>query len=589
MSTCFVASSRSGSSTTSSLRLQYFLNSASTIVRRSCGRRATGRRAPRRRPGCRPPRRARPPARPRARRRRRRGGRGTTPGVRGEDGDRLAQLAAAYVSEPGRRVRGGVGVRSLAGGGRHDRDLPPGACGRADQPGRSEGLVVGVGADDDQAGARVRQVQGREGLRSTASTRRRACRPGRGGRRARSPPGRLRLAGAPRRARPGRARRATGAGRARGRPRGGRARRRWRAVPARARGPRGGARPRRRAPRPRAPAGRPASRRRRRASPRRRRTPPARARSAPRAAARRRRRGASAPPGRAAGCAAAASIRRAMPTAPPNHTAATPMPPHAKPGRSRYHPGAPTARAVAPARSSGPESTATRPRATHVPGTAVDRVLRQVDGEELALLAHPRADQRVVQHAPERAPVLAPGEDVRRPVGLGAQRLAGTLGGEDAPGAGRRGLAGLLEDRERVEVRLEGARDGQVGRRDARQRRPHVRGAPGAGCGQPPAQVAGEGEGGGHVARRPRCPGGSLGELVPLGVGSGSRAGPDPAQARTSRSQCLSEAQRVTKTCRVVGGGQVEEALVRLHARRGDQRAGVRRRARRACGGRRRR
>ena len=67
----------------------------------------------------------------------------------------------------------------------------------------------------------------------------------------------------------------------------------------------------------------------------------------------------------------AAASRLATPTAPPNHTAATPMAPHAKPGRSRYQPGAPTGRAVTPSRSRGPESTALSPRATQVPGSAV--------------------------------------------------------------------------------------------------------------------------------------------------------------------------------------------------------------------------
>ena len=39
----------------------------------------------------------------------------------------------------------------------------------------------------------------------------------------------------------------------------------------------------------------------------------------------------------------------------------------------------------------------------------------EVDGEELALLAHAGTDQGVVEVARQRAPVLAPVEDVRRP------------------------------------------------------------------------------------------------------------------------------------------------------------------------------
>ncbi len=111
----------------------------------------------------------------------------------------------------------------------------------------------------------------------------------------------------------------------------------------------------------------------------------------------------------------AATIRRATPTAPPYQTAATPIPPHAKPGRSRYHPGSPTARRARrrsrPDRSRRRGKPARHPRARTRPSPRAS----QVDREELSLLAHPRAHQRVVELAAERAPVLASVEAVRRP------------------------------------------------------------------------------------------------------------------------------------------------------------------------------
>ena len=104
-------------------------------------------------------------------------------------------------------------------------------------------------------------------------------------------------------------------------------------------------------------------------------------------------------PGRLARAGAAHHAPRDA-TAPPNQTAATPMPPHAKPGRSRYHPGAPTASRRPRRTRRGPESTSVSPRATHVPATAVTPGSSQVDGEQLR--APPptrRADQGVVEHA----------------------------------------------------------------------------------------------------------------------------------------------------------------------------------------------
>ena len=216
-----------------------------------------------------------------------------------------------------------------------------------------------------------------------------------------------------------------------------------------------------------------------------------------------------------------------MPTAPPNHTAATPMPPQAKPGRSRYHPGSPTA---APGRRrSPPGRSRPRPAACHPgAGHGGHAGLGQVDGEELPLLAHARADQGVVEHSGERAPVLAPVEDVRRPGGRGAQRFARPLGGEHSPGPALHRCARLVEDRERVEVGLEGPRHREVGGGDAGQRRPQVEGATSAGQRQPGTHRVGEREGGGHVARRhPRLQD-EVGEVAALV----ERGGPEQDRTR---------------------------------------------------------
>ncbi len=221
------------------------------------------------------------------------------------------------------------------------------------------------------AGRRRRQVDLRQGVLGQRAVpgRRRACPPRRGGRR--SPRGLRGIRAAGRRGRPGRARRATGARRARGRRRGVRGPRRWPAGRDRARAPPGSAPPRPSRPRPGAPAGRtgPPS------------TPSSRPASMAAAASTSAQRAACSRASTAPRCmratwsgsrppVAAASIRRATPTAPPYQTAATPRPPQAKPGRSRYQPASPTTPAGTASRSSGPESTSARPRATQVPATA---------------------------------------------------------------------------------------------------------------------------------------------------------------------------------------------------------------------------
>ena len=59
-------------------------------------------------------------------------------------------------------------------------------------------------------------------------------------------------------------------------------------------------------------------------------------------------------------------VRR--PRAPPCQHAATPIPPHAKPGRVRYQPGAPTGSAGVASNRTGALTTLRSPRATQAPG-----------------------------------------------------------------------------------------------------------------------------------------------------------------------------------------------------------------------------
>ena len=64
--------------------------------------------------------------------------------------------------------------------------------------------------------------------------------------------------------------------------------------------------------------------------------------------------------------AASAELKsRATATAPPNQQAATPMPPQAKPGRWKYHPGPPTGTALTPSKCTVPLGISRRPRLVH--------------------------------------------------------------------------------------------------------------------------------------------------------------------------------------------------------------------------------
>ena len=166
-------------------------------------------------------------------------------------------------------------------------------------------------------------------------------------------------------------------------------------------------------------------------------------------------------------------------------------------------------------------------------GHRSDAGVAQVDREQLALVAHQRAHQCVVEHAAERAPVLAPVEAVRRTVGRGSQRLARPLGSEDAPRPGRSRGARLVEDREPVEVRLQDPRHRQVGGGDGRQRRPQVGRPPGARKRQPGAQFRGQRERGRHVTRDRARAGPQVGRL--FGIGAGRSADPDRPVLRHAR------------------------------------------------------
>ena len=66
---------------------------------------------------------------------------------------------------------------------------------------------------------------------------------------------------------------------------------------------------------------------------------------------------------------AVATSRARRAWAAPNQTAATAIPPQAKPGRLRYHSSSPTGTAATPSRRNPPLGTSTRPRETHVPGS----------------------------------------------------------------------------------------------------------------------------------------------------------------------------------------------------------------------------
>ncbi len=204
------------------------------------------------------------------------------------------------------------------------------------------------------------------------------------------------------------------------------------------------------------------------------------------------------------------------------------------------------------------------PRAGH----DLDAGLSEVDGEEAARAVVDRGgDERVRQRSGERAPRLRAGQPHRvRPVGIrhGRQRIAAALGREHAPRARRgtarvrvdapravvaRGTSLLLEDRERVQVRLHRARDAEVGRGERRERLPEVRRAART---RPCAAVAERDRERQRPLRRPLRPRGRLRERRAHERDSGSR----PVIARRHRAGCEADAR---------GGGRVEGPLPLFH------------------------
>ena len=137
-------------------------------------------------------------------------------------------------------------------------------------------------------------------------------------------------------------------------------------------------------------------------------------------------------------------MRRATPTAPPHQIAATPMPPQAKPERSRYQPGGPTGWAADAVKVTGPLGTRGSPRATHAPSSTATPLAapsRTAYSLRVVVIA-PRRHEGAVERAGERAPRLATGRaSWCRTVSVDVDRLRGApraLGGEDATGARQR-------------------------------------------------------------------------------------------------------------------------------------------------------
>ena len=128
----------------------------------------------------------------------------------------------------------------------------------------------------------------------------------------------------------------------------------------------------------------------------------------------------------------------------------------------------------------------------------------------------------MVEPAGQRAPRLAPVEASASPPSHRPQRLPGPSAANTPHVAVGRVLAGLLEDRQRVEVRLEDPRHREVGGRDAGQRGPQVCGAARPRWGQAGADLAGQVEGGGHVTGRATGACAQVDELAPLLVGGRS-------------------------------------------------------------------
>ncbi len=182
---------------------------------------------------------------------------------------------------------------------------------------------------------------------------------------------------------------------------------------------------------------------------------------------------------------AAASERRTRPspTAPPHQHAATPMPPHANPGRRRYQPGAPTSRAVTPSKSTGPLGTSGMPRATQASSCAVTPSCRRSTATRTRsspACAVTRACDSV--EAREHHGFVPVRSAVPSSCTVASRRRPGPSAAKtpqvEPAGAGD---PGLVEDAERVEVRFDGAGGRDVARGDGGERGEEPAGGP---CGQ---------------------------------------------------------------------------------------------------------
>ena len=116
----------------------------------------------------------------------------------------------------------------------------------------------------------------------------------------------------------------------------------------------------------------------------------------------------------------------------------------------------------------------------------------EADLEKLTVITPARGHQGEVEVAGQRTPGLGTGEDETAIALLCFQCLPGGLGGEDAPGGGRRFCAGFGENGQGIAVRLQDAGHCQVPLGDRTEHRPAAGCLPAAGLRQPHAVVCSE-------------------------------------------------------------------------------------------------
>ena len=248
---------------------------------------------------------------------------------------------------------------------------------------------------------------------------------------------------------------------------------------------------------------------------------PRRASPAPRSARRRPHPGAWPRSGRVPCTLIASRMVLASPTAPPYQQAATPMPPHAKPGRRRYQPSGPTGTAATSTRSIGPDGTSANPRATHPASLVVHTGGRA--GRWRTAGGHRRAVCAVIRAWLNRPASehhgLVPVSSHRSPFGTASTRTPGPSAANTpqvlcsvAPTSSirtrvdRRIRLRLGQNRQRVGVRLDHPGRGQVTGGQGRQRAPAQCGRARSGLRQPAPDAR-------------REPDGAVGEAVDRGRG----------------------------------------------------------------------